>query len=267
MTGDGSDELFAGYSRYQHYARGYRQRRVGIGNQLLGRLPTSVSIFLTRLLKSNQRMLSRELLREKVARYQRAYASEKPRDYYREQIAYWQDPELAVPGIAIPSYGMNTTAIRADEIATFQWCDINNYLPDDILVKVDRAAMANSLETRVPLLDHRLVELSLRVPTRLNLGGDGAKQPLRRILYRHVPRELIDRPKQGFALPKASWLRNELREWAEDLLSEQALKATGYFDTHLIRRKWQAHLTTEHDYAFHLWSILMFQCWYNEYMR
>ncbi len=155
--------------------------------------------------------------------------------------------------------------LRADPTATFQWCDINSYLPDDILVKVDRAAMANSLETRVPLLDHRIVELSLKVPTAINVVNGITKQPLRKILYEHVPRGLVDRPKQGFAVPIAHWLKNELRDWAEDLLSERALNQSGVFEVALIRQKWQAHLATEHDYSFHLWSVLMFQSWYRHY--
>jgi asparagine synthase (glutamine-hydrolysing) len=156
--------------------------------------------------------------------------------------------------------------LREDPTSTFQWCDINSYLPDDILVKVDRAAMANSLETRVPLLDHRLVELSLTVPTAINVVNGVTKQPLRNILYQYVPRELVDRPKQGFAVPVGYWLKNELREWAEDLLSEKSLADSNVFNSDLIRQKWQAHLTTSHDYSFHLWSVLMFQSWHRKYM-
>src|SRR5690606_37794576 len=143
------------------------------------------------------------------------------RDFYREQISFWRDPYSVVKGSTPLDYSLSNLEIRQDNISTFQWCDLNSYLPHDILVKVDRAAMANSLETRVPLLDHRLVELSLRVPTILNFQNDLAKIPLRKILYQYVPRYLIERQNQGFAIPKAEWLRNELRDWAEELLSEE----------------------------------------------
>lgn len=266
LSGDGGDELFAGYSRYASYAQGFAQRKQGALNRLLATMPPSLSVQLTRLLKINQRNLPAELILEKVQRYRAAFNAPDARAYYQDQVGYWLHPDAQLIAPNPLSYALDTMPLREDATATFQWCDINSYLPDDILVKVDRAAMANSLETRVPLLDHRLVELSLRVPSALNVAQGVTKQPLRKILYERVPRELVDRPKQGFAVPVAHWLKHELRDWAEDLLSEQALLASGIFHPELIRKKWHAHLTTEHDYSFHLWSVLMFQSWYQRYM-
>lgn len=265
LSGDGGDELFAGYSRYATYSRAFEARHGSINSKLMNYLPPQLAAAFTKVLKKNQRSLTDDLVIEKVMRYKAAFKSLNASDFYQNQISYWLDPELQVKGAERLNYSLDMDVLREDATSTFQWCDINSYLPDDILVKVDRAAMANSLETRVPLLDHRLVELSLKVPTNLNVLNGVTKQPLRKILYQHVPREMVDRPKQGFAVPKAHWLRNELREWAEDLLSENELQKSGVFNISLIRQKWNAHLFTEHDYSFHLWSVLMFQSWYKKY--
>lgn len=266
LSGDGGDELFAGYSRYAAYARNFAQRKDGLSNRLMNLLPASVSAHMTKLVKANQRGLPFDLVLEKVQRYKAAYHAKDARDFYQHQVGYWLNPEQQLLGASRLPYALDAMPLRADATATFQWCDINSYLPDDILVKVDRAAMANSLETRVPLLDHRLVELSLKIPTGVNVKAGVTKQPLRKILYENVPSELVDRPKQGFAVPVGYWLKHELRDWAEDLLSEKSLAESGVFNGPLIRQKWFAHLTTEHDYSFHLWSVLMFQSWYRAYM-
>lgn len=265
LSGDGGDELFAGYSRYANYAHRFANPAQGL-QRIMNILPDPAAVKLTKLLKSNQRNLPDTLVLEKILRYKTAASAKNARDFYCNQVGYWVNPELAVRDAQRLPYSLDQVVQREDATSTFQWCDINSYLPDDILVKVDRAAMANSLETRVPLLDHRVVEFALGIPTSLNVERETTKQPLRNILYQYVPRELVDRPKQGFAVPKAQWLKNELRDWAEDLLSTAALEKHGFFDVKQVRAKWQAHLFTEHDYSFHLWSILMFQCWYQEYM-
>ena len=141
---------------------------------------------------------------------------------------------------------------------------LNWYLPDDILTKVDRAAMACSLETRIPMLDHRVVSFAMGLPAALNMQGNIGKQVLRSVLYRHVPRELIDRPKQGFAVPVAVWLRGSLREWAEDLLDPTRLREQGYFKPDMVRQIWTEHLSGREEYSSLLWGILMFQAWLKE---
>ena len=151
--------------------------------------------------------------------------------------------------------------IAVDPVKTLMWLDLNWYLPDDILVKVDRAAMACSLETRVPLLDRRIVEFVLGLASDLNIRSGTGKQVLRDVLYRHVPRELVERPKQGFAVPLGQWLRTDLRDWAETLLARDRLMEGGYFTPGPVRRLWQAHLEQQDDHSFSLWGILMFQAW------
>jgi asparagine synthase (glutamine-hydrolysing) len=140
-----------------------------------------------------------------------------------------------------------------------------SYLPDDILVKVDRASMAVSLETRAPLLDHRVAEFAWQLPMQQKIRAGQTKWLLRQVLYRHVPRELIERPKQGFAVPLERWLRGPLREWAEDLLSPARLAREGYLHAEPVRAAWDEHLSGRRNRHHQLWNVLMFQAWLQEY--
>jgi asparagine synthase (glutamine-hydrolysing) len=139
--------------------------------------------------------------------------------------------------------------------------DSLTYIPDDILVKVDRAAMGVSLETRVPFLDARVIEFAWRLPFGYKLRDGQSKWPLRQILYRHVPRELIERPKHGFGIPIGAWLRGPLKDWAEMLLDPRRLKDLGYFRPEPIRQRWADHLSGKVNGEHHLWDVLMFQAW------
>ncbi|HXI19396.1 MAG TPA: asparagine synthase C-terminal domain-containing protein, partial [Chloroflexota bacterium] len=183
-------------------------------------------------------------------------------------VSEWQDPVLVVKGECgqvvepaslladpLPGVGMDSEQSR------MMYRDSMTYLPDDILCKVDRAAMATSLETRVPFLDHRVAELAWRLPIDMKIRGGVGKWALRQVLYRHVPRELIDRPKAGFAIPVGEWLRGPLRPWAEVLLAEHRLESEGYFHPAPIRSKWAEHLTGRRDHTASLWTVLMFQAW------
>jgi asparagine synthase (glutamine-hydrolysing) len=159
-------------------------------------------------------------------------------------------------GVAVPS---------PDERAIF--CDTVCYLPDDILVKVDRASMGVSLELRAPLLDHRVLDLAWELPHSLRIREGRGKWLLRRMLDRYVPAALTDRPKTGFSLPVGQWLRGPLREWAESLLAPSAVAATGVFEPRVVRDTWTQHLSGEADRQLQLWPLLMFQAWHDEWHR
>jgi len=176
----------------------------------LSRLPAGVSVPLIRLLASSQKGRSNFALRRRLADEAGISGATDLSEYYRQRVSFWQRPEEALIRAQEPEYALTQPTpglVAEDPLKNLMWRDLNWYLPDDILTKVDRAAMACSLETRIPLLDRRIVEFAMGLPTSLNMENGVGKQVLRELLYRHVPRQLLERPKQGFAVPLGSWLR------------------------------------------------------------
>lgn len=269
LSGDGGDEMFCGYTRYPGTVaawdrRGHWRERLRQWAALFP--PEAMARLIRRLVpgQGDRAVISLvERLRQEAAT---ARAATLPA-FYREKVSFWSAPERLVKGGIEPEYALTATIpeqVMSDPLKTLMWLDINWYLPDDILVKVDRAAMSCSLETRVPMLDRRIVEFALCLPTALNVSKGVGKQVLREVLFRHVPRKLVERPKQGFAVPIAHWLRTTLREWAESLLAAERLHREGYFEVAPIRQLWQAHLAGHDDHSFQLWGVLMFQAWLDE---
>lgn len=201
---------------------------------------------------------------DKLHKLAEILAAKHPEAMYHNLVSHWKDPASIVIGASEPSTNLTNSSAWAelpDFMQRMMYLDIVSYLPGDILAKVDRASMGVSLEARVPMLDHRIVEFALRLPLSMKLRNGQSKWLLRQVLDRYVPRELIERPKMGFGVPVGDWLRGPLREWAEELLDERRLRDEGFFEAAPIRLKWSEHLSGERNWHYHLWDVLMFQAW------
>jgi asparagine synthase (glutamine-hydrolysing) len=271
LSGDGGDELFGGYTRYLGagpLVSGLAALPAGLRRGVAAALdvvPDGLYDTLARPVAPWIPALRDDLASLKAARFAMMLRAPGPQELYRHRISHW-DPAggLVQGGRETPTaYGGDPRAL-AEAPSLEQWmmnADSLVYLPDDILTKVDRAAMAVSLETRVPLLDHRIVEFALSLPLRMKIRDGEGKWVLKRLLDRHVPRALFERPKMGFGVPIDAWLRGPLRGWGEALLDPARLRAEGYLDVGQVRRCWEAHQAGVARNGFYLWDVLMFQAW------
>lgn len=272
LSGDAGDELFGGYNRYQIAQRVWRglsripaPLRGAAAASMRALPPSGWDHVLKPLRFALPRQLRVQHPGEKMHKLAGVIGMASLDEVYMRLISQWPTPGAVVPGSREPATPLSTAADALSEfsqpLARMTYLDLVTYLPDDILVKVDRAAMAVSLETRVPLLDHRVVEFAWRIPAELKLRGGRGKHLLRAVLERYVPRSLTERPKMGFGVPIDHWLRGPLRDWAEHLLDPGKLKAQGFFAVEPIRQAWAEHLGGQRSNQYPLWVILMFQAW------
>lgn len=271
LSGDGGDELFGGYNRYLMAKDIWKKsRRIPkparkLISHLLLTIPTNKwdTIFdlISPALPQHLRIRTPGGKAHKLAN---VLSLDSNYEYYRALTSHWLQPNnIVIDGFEPSTLTSNYKAWpKTDSFEhAMMAIDAQTYMTDDILVKVDRAAMANSLETRVPLLDHRIVELAWKMPLEYKIKDGEGKWLLKQVLFRYIPQEIIERPKMGFGIPLHDWLRTSLRDWAESLLDENLLRNQGYFHPEPIRKMWTEHLSGKHNHQHHLWDVLVFQAW------
>lgn len=273
LTGDGADEIFGGYNRYIVAEKIWRQAsqiprpiRVLLGNTALSVSKSNWD----RLLAVLPAHIRPRLLGEKVHKIGRLLKETSKKGYYKSLISMTDNPQELVVNGHLPHTVIDDQAALPHLDEFQQWmmaADTLTYLPDDICVKVDRAAMANSLETRAPFLDRRVVEFAWKLPHDFKVCGSQSKMILRDVLAGYVPRELFERPKMGFSMPLGRWLRGPMRNWAEELLKEDRLVEDGLFDHAELRRVWTAHLEGKGNHEYLLWNVLSFNAWLDHWRK
>ncbi len=271
LSGDGGDELFGGYNRYLMAPKVWKLMRV-LPPSLRGCLGRALQLVSPehwdKLAKPFASLIKQNMVGNKVHNLSNRLINVKTLDDLIVSLtSEWNEqPNVVIRAEHTDSF-INQPSLwpKIDDLASrIMFVDSMTYMPDDILVKVDRAAMAVSLETRAPFLDHRVAELAWTLPISMKIQNGIGKHVLKQVLYKFVPQHLIDRPKMGFGIPLDKWLREELRDWAEALLAPERLKQEGYFDIAMVRDAWQAHLSGRKNYGHRLWSVLMFQAWLQE---
>ncbi|TFH46440.1 MAG: asparagine synthase (glutamine-hydrolyzing), partial [Lysobacterales bacterium] len=266
LSGDGGDEVFAGYNRYGQglaLARMIRTLPKPMRQAMAGAMTAVTPGMWDYVSRIVPRHMRPRLVGDKIHKL----AGVLPEDsvgFYRRLITQWSEASNLVEGAAEVDESLYASKLRerfSDDVSWMQYLDTLTYLPDDILTKVDRASMAVALEVRVPLLDHRVVELSWRLPQRFKLRGGVGKWLLRQIAYKYVPKGLLERPKMGFGVPIDHWLKGPLKDWAEDLLSPSALGEAGLLKPAPIAAKWAEHQAGTRNWQHFLWNVLMFEAW------
>jgi asparagine synthase (glutamine-hydrolysing) len=269
LSGDGGDELFAGYNTYRRCLKQWERWRrtpTGLRRHLSDwmRRAATAPLLADPPASGQPDRRRRQRYAAKIAKQAALLRGASPVDMLADKRAHWDRIEELVPGAQPVPEVLTDVSRRArvdDPVQAMMHADIESYLTDDILVKVDRASMAVALEVRCPLLDWRVVEFALSLPSSMRLGPGGGKLVLRNVLARMVPRQLTERPKAGFGVPISEWLRGPLRDWAETLLDARRLREEGLFDAQMVGRIWRQHLAESHYHEQLLWSILMFQAW------
>lgn len=270
LSGDADDELFAGYNRYIQTHNQWNKLsylplplRKTLSKSIYGIAPKQWNTLINPLQKALPQSLQLSNFGEKIHKAAGVLSSKDIEEVYLKLVTHWQPNEIVLGATEPNTYlsGNMPNIDRLNSVERMMFLDSITYLPDDILVKVDRAAMGVSLETRTPFLDHQVINFAWQLPFELKLKNGVGKWALREVLYRYVPKELIERPKMGFGVPIDTWLRGPLKDWAEELLDENQLRQQGFFDPLPIRQKWLEHLSGRRNWQHHLWDVLMFQAW------
>jgi asparagine synthase (glutamine-hydrolysing) len=273
LSGDGGDELFGGYNRHvfthqkwggiSHLPIGLRSI-VASGIQCLSPNTWNKLSKPVQALMANKYQLSN--IGEKLHKGAKILSVKNSDDLHLMLLTHWNPSDVVLNGsepmLSHKDSSLNLNGL--DDLQKMMMQDTMGYLPDDILVKVDRAAMAVSLESRVPFLDHRVVEFAWRIPQSMKIRDGVGKWILREVLHKHIPKKLIERPKMGFEIPLGTWLRGPLKDWAEHLLNENRLRREGFFNVEIIRKRWVEHQTGKFNWQHLLWNVLMFEAWLDD---
>lgn len=266
LSGDGGDELFAGYNRYL-LSEKLHKNIYKYPDFILNIVKKSLPLIKPGVLEAANKILRLPVTNfgDKIYKLESLLNAKEFNKFYLNTASHWIDYNKLVLCVSnkFDLWNKPIDKFNFDEnkVLGMQYLDTLGYLPDDILVKVDRAAMANSLETRVPLLNHKIIEFAFSLPLSYKISNGSTKHILREVLYRHVPRKLIERPKTGFGIPIHEWLRGELKEWACDLLSPDVIRKDGYFNVDIVQNTLNNHLSGKSNNGYYLWDILMFQQW------
>jgi asparagine synthase (glutamine-hydrolysing) len=269
LSGDGGDELFGGYERYnkceQIWSRiGFlpltARRLLAAGMRIAS--PASLDRVIGWALPKVGRWGRPKTFGEAIHKAAEVLAEPGPSNLYHQLVSHWKRPAQVVVGATEPATLFGKPTGKFELAEWMMYMDTVTYLPDDILVKLDRATMAVGLESRVPLLDPHLMQFAWQLPMRMKRRGGANKWILKQVLRQYMPDELVNRPKMGFGIPLGQWLRGPLRDWAEELLDERRLRTENIFHPAPIRKKWEEHVAGTANWQYHLWDVLMFQAWF-----